>query len=173
MNSAAFPRTLRAKLRRPPAVFYLALALAFSGACADAAPETDSPATSSADLSYASELNVDIASMERTPSGLYQRDLATGTGPAIASGQRATVHYTGWLPDGQEFDSSRGGEPFQFDVGQGNVIPGWDQGVAGMSVGGRRQLVIPPDLAYGAAGAGGVIPPNATLVFEVELLQID
>ncbi len=122
--------------------------------------------------SFAPTLDVDMAEMESSPSGLLYRDLQVGDGPAASSGT-VTVHYTGWLPDGTQFDSSRGGQPFQFNLGAGEVIPGWDEGVAGMQVGGRRQLVIPPALAYGEAGAGGVIPPNATLVFEVELLAVN
>lgn len=104
-----------------------------------------------------------------------------GAGDEAVAGARVQVHYTGWLYDGSredrrgpQFDSSRDrGEPFAFVLGAGQVIPGWDQGVAGMRVGGRRLLTIPPALAYGAAGAGGIIPPNATLVFDVELLGID
>jgi FKBP-type peptidyl-prolyl cis-trans isomerase len=108
-------------------------------------------------------------------------DIKTGAGDAIKSGQTAVVHYTGWLfaeeaPEnkGRKFDSSRDRrEPFRFQLGAGEVIQGWDQGVAGMAVGGQRRLVIPPALGYGARGAGSVIPPNATLVFDVELLGIE
>jgi FKBP-type peptidyl-prolyl cis-trans isomerase len=115
------------------------------------------------------------------PTKLVTTDQKVGSGPAIHAGQTAVVHYTGWLYDsrapdrkGAKFDSSRDrGEPFRFPVGDGQVIPGWDQGVAGMQVGGQRQLVIPADLAYGERGAGGVIPPGATLVFDVELMGIE
>jgi FKBP-type peptidyl-prolyl cis-trans isomerase FkpA len=111
---------------------------------------------------------------------LVKLDDAIGTGAPIVAGQTAIVHYTGWLyspdaPDnkGRKFDSSRDrGQPFDFVVGGGKVIQGWDDGVVGMQVGGRRRLIIPPDLGYGPAGAGGVIPPNAVLLFEVELLGI-
>lgn len=106
--------------------------------------------------------------------GLVIEDLVAGNGAEATPGSPVTVHYTGWLTDGTKFDSSvDSGRPFQFVLGQGQVIPGWDQGVAGMKVGGKRKLTIPPALAYGEAGAGGVIPPNATLVFEVELLSVD
>lgn len=107
-------------------------------------------------------------------NGLHIEDINTGEGQeAIGPGQTVSVHYTGWLEDGTKFDSSVDrGEPFQFPLGVGFVIPGWDKGVVGMRVGGKRKLVVPPELGYGAAGAGGVIPPNATLVFEVELLGI-
>ncbi|MBX4211181.1 MAG: FKBP-type peptidyl-prolyl cis-trans isomerase [Candidatus Yanofskybacteria bacterium] len=106
-------------------------------------------------------------------SHLIIEDLKVGTGPAAQAGQAVTVHYTGWLTNGQKFDSSVDrGQPFSFILGGGMVIPGWDQGLVGMKVGGKRKLTIPPDLAYGPRGAGGVIPPNATLVFEVDLLGV-
>jgi len=100
-------------------------------------------------------------------------DLVLGAGNAAAKGQRVTVHYTGWLTNGSKFDSSWDrNQPFAFSLGRGQVIKGWDQGVEGMKVGGKRKLTIPPELGYGARGAGGAIPPNATLVFEVELLGV-
>jgi len=107
-----------------------------------------------------------------TPSGLRITDLVVGDGPEAKAGQTVVVNYRGTLENGKEFDSSYGRGPFSFPLGAGRVIRGWDEGVAGMKVGGKRKLVIPPDLAYGERGAGGVIPPNATLVFEVELLEI-
>jgi peptidylprolyl isomerase len=111
--------------------------------------------------------------MTDTPSGLQLRDDVEGTGARAGAGQHVSVHYTGTLTDGRKFDSSRDrGKPFQFELGAGQVIRGWDEGVEGMKVGGRRTLVIPPDLGYGSRGAGNVIPPNATLVFEVELLGV-
>jgi FKBP-type peptidyl-prolyl cis-trans isomerase len=100
-------------------------------------------------------------------------DLAAGSGAEAAAGKRVEVHYTGWLTDGTMFDSSLNrGQPFGFELGAGQVIAGWDEGVAGMKEGGARQLVIPPELAYGERGGGSVIAPNATLVFEVELLEV-
>ena len=111
--------------------------------------------------------------MPTTPSGLIIEDVTVGQGAAAAAGQKVTVHYTGWLTNGTKFDSSKDrNDPFVFPLGGGRVIKGWDEGVQGMKVGGKRKLTIPPALGYGARGAGGTIPPNATLVFEVELLGV-
>ncbi|MCD6681435.1 MAG: FKBP-type peptidyl-prolyl cis-trans isomerase [Burkholderiaceae bacterium] len=112
---------------------------------------------------------------QTTASGLQYEDVVAGSGDEAQKGDEVRVHYTGWLYQngaaGRKFDSSKDrGEPFEFPLGAGHVIRGWDEGVTGMKVGGTRRLIIPPDLGYGARGAGGVIPPNATLLFEVELL---
>jgi peptidylprolyl isomerase len=112
-----------------------------------------------------------------TPSGLKVTDTVVGTGATPRRGQTCVMHYTGWLyqngAKGQKFDSSLDrGRPFEFPIGMQRVIPGWDEGVATMKVGGKRTLIIPPELGYGARGAGGAIPPNATLIFEVELLDV-
>ncbi|MEW6165856.1 MAG: FKBP-type peptidyl-prolyl cis-trans isomerase [Pseudomonadota bacterium] len=108
-----------------------------------------------------------------TPSGLIIEDLVIGAGATADAGQTVSVHYTGWLADGSKFDSSKDrDDPFEFPLGARHVIAGWDEGVQGMQVGGRRKLTIPPELGYGRRGAGGVIPPDATLVFEVELLAV-
>ncbi|MBZ0104914.1 MAG: FKBP-type peptidyl-prolyl cis-trans isomerase [Sulfuricella denitrificans] len=108
-----------------------------------------------------------------TASGLTYEDIATGEGAEATAGRMVSVHYTGYLTDGSKFDSSKDrNDPFSFPLGAGHVIKGWDEGVQGMKEGGTRKLTIPPQLGYGARGAGGVIPPNATLVFEVELLKV-
>lgn len=110
---------------------------------------------------------------KRTVTGLEYWDITEGTGVTATSGKDVTVHYTGWLLSGKKFDSSVDrGKPFTFHLGEGRVIKGWDQGVAGMKVGGKRQLRIPPDLGYGQQGAGNIIPGNATLIFDVELLGV-
>jgi FKBP-type peptidyl-prolyl cis-trans isomerase len=111
--------------------------------------------------------------VQTTTSGLRYIDEVVGEGAAMQAGKNVAVHYTGWLTNGTKFDSSRDrGQPFRFVLGAGRVIKGWDEGVATMKVGGKRTLIIPPELGYGARGAGGVIPPNATLIFEVELLDV-
>jgi FKBP-type peptidyl-prolyl cis-trans isomerase len=108
-----------------------------------------------------------------TKSGLKYVELKEGTGDAAKAGDQVSVHYTGWLKDGKKFDSSVDrGEPFGFKLGAGQVIKGWDEGVQGIKVGGKRKLIIPPELGYGSRGAGSVVPPNAELTFEVELLKI-
>ncbi|HEV7803942.1 MAG TPA: FKBP-type peptidyl-prolyl cis-trans isomerase [Burkholderiales bacterium] len=108
-----------------------------------------------------------------TPSGLKYEDIKKGTGDEAKAGKTVSVHYTGWLTDGKKFDSSKDrNQPFDFPLGGGRVIKGWDEGVQGMKVGGVRKLTIPASLGYGSRGAGGVIPPDATLVFEVELLGV-
>ena len=109
----------------------------------------------------------------KTASGLNITDLIVGDGAEATAGQRVSVNYRGSLSNGKEFDSSYGRGPFSFPLGAGQVIKGWDEGVAGMKVGGKRELVIPPELGYGSRGAGGVIPPNATLIFQVELLEVN
>jgi FKBP-type peptidyl-prolyl cis-trans isomerase len=156
----------------------------FLAACGRNEKPADAPATESAPATATGS-----APTESTPSTtdtgapavpLQKTDLAPGAGAEIKSGQTALVHYTGWLYDaaapenkGTKFDSSVDrNEPFEFPVGAGMVIKGWDEGVVGMKVGGKRRLVIPPEMGYGARGAGGVIPPGATLVFDVELVEI-
>jgi FKBP-type peptidyl-prolyl cis-trans isomerase len=140
-------------------------------------PDAAEPASATVDNAAASGAATPSTPATGEP---FMTDIKTGTGPAITKGQTAVVHYTGWLyseaaPEkkGQKFDSSRDrNEPFSFPLGAGMVIQGWDEGVVGMQVGSQRRLVIPPEKGYGASGAGGVIPPNATLVFDVELLGI-
>jgi FKBP-type peptidyl-prolyl cis-trans isomerase len=143
-------------------------------ACGGERKAAPAPASSSSEaaMTFAPQLGVDMASMTKTPSGLAYKDLKVGDGAEAKPGQMATVHYTGWLPNGTKFDSSRDrGDPFAFPIGAGQVIKGWDEGVAGMHVGGRRLLVIPADLGYGDKGSDP-IPPNSTLVFDVELLGV-
>lgn len=162
----------------------LGLALALSGllvACGNSAGQ-DTPAAQQPSEQPSAEQTAPAPDASRdtsAPEGmepvteLKTEDLEVGSGAEATSGKQVTVHYTGWLVDGTKFDSSRdSGNPFTFALGSGQVIPGWDQGVAGMKVGGLRRLHIPPDLAYGAQGAPPVIPPDSTLVFDVELLDV-
>ena len=142
------------------------LTLALLAACSPSEEEAPAAETPSA------EQALDTTTMTRSPEGIYHRVLQEGTGEAAATGQLATVHYTGWLMSGEQFDSSRGGRPYYFRIGQGDVIQGWDMGVVGMKVGERRQMVIPPELGYGDADLG-VIPPNSPLVFSIELISLD
>jgi FKBP-type peptidyl-prolyl cis-trans isomerase FkpA len=121
---------------------------------------------------FAPQLGVDLSAMRRTPSGLYIQDLEPGTGLAARSGNIVFVHYTGWLPTGEVYDSSRDGEPYSFQLGRGQVIRGWEEGMLGLPIGGKRRLVIPPELGYAGRGIPGVIPSNAWLVLDVELLDI-
>ncbi|NOK13556.1 FKBP-type peptidyl-prolyl cis-trans isomerase [Corallococcus exercitus] len=132
----------------------------------------DSSSGDPAQVTYADALGVNLSSMNKSESGLYTQDLVVGTGAEAVNGSRVLVHYTGWLPDGSKFDSSRGGQPFSFAVGAGQVIEGWDEGLVGMRVGGTRKLVIPSDMGYGSRGAPPVIPADSVLVFDVELIRI-
>jgi FKBP-type peptidyl-prolyl cis-trans isomerase len=148
-------------------VFILVMVFGFAFGCGS----SDKPGSTGA-TSTSSPMKVNGAPTT-TASGLQYWDIVVGTGATAASGNSVKVHYSGFLTSGQKFDSSRDrGEPFSFPLGAGQVIKGWDEGVAGMKVGGQRQLRIPPQLGYGAAGAGGAIPPNATLIFDVELLEV-
>lgn len=164
-----------------------ALALCLSAACAPAGdeqagqPPGGEPASAQSDLPVRNEEAAVASSPPQEADELMITELESGTGETVAAGQTAVVHYTGWLYDpdapdgkGEKFDSSRDrGKPFRFPVGGGRVIKGWDQGVAGMQVGDERRLLIPPELGYGERGAGGVIPPDATLVFDVELVGVE
>lgn len=170
--------------RLPVTVLTVVTAVAALAGCRDAnegatpdafeeIPVDDRPeASAEVEREYAPELGVDLAGMTRTPSGLYYRDTEPGTGEEAQLGRMVEVHYTGWLADGTRFDSSHDrGDTFDFVLGTGAVIPGWEEGIAGMRTGGRRRLVIPPALGYGRDGYG-IIPPNATLVFETELVSV-
>jgi peptidylprolyl isomerase len=123
------------------------------------------------ELNYHPDLQVEISAMRRLPTGVLVQDLTPGAGPSVVAGATVAVRYTGWLPDGTQFDGNADADPIRFRVGVGMVIPGWDDGLIGMKAGGKRKLVIPPDQGYGGEGSGP-IPPNATLVFDVEVVEI-
>jgi len=125
-----------------------------------------------AKVTYASQLGVDLGAMQKSASGLYTQDRVVGTGAEASAGKTVSVHYTGWLPDGTQFDSSRGQAPIEFVLGAHRVIAGWDEGLVGMKVGGQRRLVIPSDLGYGEDGYPGAIPPNSVLIFDTELMGV-
>ena len=158
----------------------VALGLVFGLACTQAAAPQPAPTAAAKpaavvqnQASPAAAAQPNAGKEVTLPDGLKYTDDAVGTGAEAVAGKNVVVHYTGWLTDGTKFDSSRDrNQPFTFPLGRGQVIKGWDEGVAGMKVGGKRTLTIPPELGYGARGAGGVIPPNATLKFEVELLDV-
>lgn len=164
---------LRATSRRMLSGALVLMAIPSLGACADEGiDQSGLPPERRVAERYASALDVELTEMEHRPTGLWVQDLVTGEGARADSGDVVTVHYTGWLPQGTEFDSSVGGDPFSVALGYGRVIPGWDQGVVGMRVGGTRRLVIPPAMGYGARGQGP-IPANSTLVFDVQLVDVE
>ena len=156
---------------KPGALLHRFLVLISAGilACGGSADRENAEASTG----FSASLEVDTTALTKTPSGLRYQDVTEGNGTEATADRTVSVHYTGWLPNGEKFDSSRDrNEPFSFTLGAGQVIAGWDEGVAGMKVGGRRKLVIPADLGYGTAGAPPAIPPGATLVFDVELLDV-
>jgi FKBP-type peptidyl-prolyl cis-trans isomerase FkpA len=154
-------------MRRPTLALVLGAMLFLGSACSDSAGPVDP-----ADLTFAAQLGVDLATMTRSQSGLYYKDLTVGTGAQTNTGARVTVDYTGWLHNGTQFDSSAGKGPITItSLGSGQVIKGWDEGLMGMRAGGSRLLVIPSSLGYGAAGSGP-IPGYATLVFRVDLRTV-
>lgn len=158
-------------------LFLIVVALLAVSALAAGCGEKTTDQESASEGTPAEEATTPQESTAATSTGdvteLVIEDITVGTGAEAKSGDTITVHYTGWLTDGTKFDSSvDAGQPFQFPLGQGYVIQGWDEGIVGMKVGGVRKLTIPPEMGYGAQGAGGVIPPNATLIFQVELISI-
>ncbi len=140
-------------------------------ACASKEPQVISNTPPSiAEATFADSLDIEIEKFGTNTAGLYWRDLQVGDGAVVQAGQMVAVNYDGRFPDGSQFDASRPGNPILFQIGVRRVIDGWDQGVVGMKIGGKRQLIIPPSLGYGPAGSPPVIPPNATLVFTVEVV---
>ena len=145
----------------------LAAVITFVAAC----NSVEAPIEDPAQTTYATALGVNLAQMTRTPSGLYYQDLVTGTGAVADSGKTVRVYYTGWLTSGEQFDSNRSRTPFEFVLGLNSVIKGWEEGLKGMRVSGRRRLVVPPDLGYGGT-TSGLIPAGSVLVFDVELVSV-
>lgn len=140
-------------------------------AAPNASAAADPAAGDPGSTNFAPSLGIDLAKFTRRPSGLFVLDVAPGTGPEATAGKTVKVHYTGWTADGHQFETSRSGDPIEFPLGQSAVIAGWDEGIAGMKVGGKRRLVIPSAMAYGTAGSGPDIPPNSVLIFDVELVS--
>ncbi len=163
-------RTVRCLMSTVRTLMVLILGLGAASCGSDSSgPEVPDIATTT----FAPSLGIDLDAMTITGSGLYWRDVTVGTGTTVTVGSQVGVSYTGWLVNGSQFDSNVGGAPFGFRVGLGQVVPGFDEGVRGMAVGGVRQLIIPPSLGYGASGSSsGTIPPNAILVFRVQLLSV-
>lgn len=149
--------------------FVAGLAALFLGGCASGPPIGPAPDPTS--LAYVDELEVDFSQMEQTSSGLWIQELTVGVGSTASRGDRVWIHFVGFLPDGTPIDSSLGGDPFTFELGSSAVIRGWNEGVLGMKVGGRRRFVIRPGLAYGRNGRRGVVPPQSVLVFEIQLVD--
>jgi FKBP-type peptidyl-prolyl cis-trans isomerase len=149
------------QLKKYSSFVLVGVLIAFASGCTKKENQTGSQQTTGA------------PTQSTTAGELKKEDLVVGKGAEAAPGKKVSVHYTGWLTDGKEFDSSKkSGHPFEFTLGEGKVIKGWDDGLVGMKVGGKRKLTIPPQLAYGERAVGGVIPANSTLVFEVELLNV-
>lgn len=150
----------------------LVAGLLVTGACGSSDTTGPGPDPDITMTTFAPALGIDLSKMTKTASGLYFRDLTVGTGATVLVGKRVSIHYIGWLSSGAQFDANQpGSNPFQFTVGTGQVIPGFDQGVRGMAIGGRRQLIIPPSLGYGST-ASGLIPANSILVFQIDLIAI-
>ena len=154
---------------RRPVRRSLILAAAVGLAACSGTDNTEAPTIEA--TTFAANLGVDLAASTKLSSGMYIRDMTVGTGAAVANGQQLSMRYTGWLANGSQFDSNVNGSPFGFRLGAGTVIEGWDLGIVGMKVGGRRQLIIPSSLGYGTHGAPPDIPPNAVLVFIVDVLS--
>ena len=154
----------------PVGLLLAALALLVACGGGSSGPGAPLPPADPARLTYAAELGIDLDQFRRTRSGLYIQDLSEGTGARANRTSRVWIYYIGWLPDGTVFDAQIQGDPFHFRLGGNEVIRGWNEGIVGMRVGGRRRLIVPPRLAYGSRGKGSV-PPGATLIFEVQLVD--